>query len=115
MREKPFIAMLHDPTRSFIEGYAGAEFYRLESGIPQRVSHAVANALRDTLYQVTIEGYEPATTQIAEAKQQEGGQDGNGNGTTGSNGSKKRIAKKEKTDSEKEKPPITAEGGGPLS
>jgi len=84
VREKPFIATLTDPTRCFIQGTAGTEFYRLESGKPQRVTAAVASALRETLYQVEITGDEPATAQIAEIKQQEGAQDGNdGTGEAG--------------------------------
>jgi hypothetical protein len=68
VREKPFTATLTDPTRSFIQGHAGHEFYRLERDTPQPVSEAVASALRETLYQVTIEGNEPAIAKIAETK-----------------------------------------------
>lgn len=76
-REKPFIATLTDVTRSFIQGTAGKEFYRLERNVPQRVSAGVAAALRETLYEVTITGDEPATDKIAEIKKNEGATDGN--------------------------------------
>lgn len=70
MREKPFTATLTDVTRSFIQGTAGNEFYRLNNNEPQKVSAAVAAALRDSVYDVKIEGAEPATAKIAETKKE---------------------------------------------
>jgi hypothetical protein len=90
VREKPFIATLTDPTRSFIQGTANNEFYRLDRDNPQRVTANVAAALRETLYQVEITGDEPATAKIAESKSEKGAKDGNtgtdDNGSTSESG-----------------------------
>lgn len=113
-REKPFIATLTDVTRSFIQGTAGKEFYRLERNAPQRVSAGVAAALRETLYEVTITGDEPATDKIAEIKQNEGANDGNeGHGNESGAEAGSETGTEEETGSEEAAADDQGEAGQP--